>query len=37
MLDLNGGYFVIANQAGKNRQAGGIGGRPCPRTLFVSQ
>ena len=25
MLNLTGGYFVVANQTGKNRQAGGIG------------
>src|SRR5713226_8257655 len=37
MLDLTRSYFVIANQAGKNRQAGGIGGRPCPGTLLVGQ
>src|SRR5580692_630771 len=35
MLNLAGGYFVIANQAGKNREAGGVGGCPCPRTLLI--
>ena len=37
VLNLSGGYFVVTHQAGKDRQAGGIGGSPCPRTLLVGQ
>ncbi len=37
VLNLSGGYFVVTHQAGKDRQAGSIGGSPRPRTLFVGQ
>ena len=35
VLNLSGGHFVVTHQAGKDRQAGGIGGSPRPRTLLV--
>ena len=35
--NLSGGYFVVTHQAGKNRQARGIGRSPRPGTLFVAQ
>ena len=37
VLDLSGGDFVVTHQAGKNRQARGIGGSPRPGTLLVGQ
>jgi len=35
VLDLAGGHFVIANQAGKDWQPGSIGRSPRPRPLFA--
>jgi hypothetical protein len=33
--NLSGGDFVVTHQAGKNRQARGVGGSPRPGTLRV--
>ena len=36
VLNLSRGHFVITHQAGKNRQTGGVGRSPGPRTLRVA-